>query len=183
MKFLAFFFIVIWKILLQAWTTPKTWSSEPLTSTDLNAYVRDNQAFFKSVLDNNDSYTADEGSDYSTTSSSFADVDGTNLSLTITTNGQVVYVGFVGFARASGSGTAKIYFNVDVDGSDYFSDDGIAQLAYNQEYESVSFVVPITGLSAGSHTFKLRWKTNQTATLYASNAVEDVRPMFWVQEI
>jgi hypothetical protein len=168
-----------------AWTSPRTWSTDNyiVTANDLDTEVRDNFNYLKAVHDNNDSYTADEGSDYSTTSSSFADVDGTNLSLTITTNGQIVYVGFVGFASASGSGTATIYFNVNVDGSDYFSDDGIAQVVPTAERGAVSFVVPITGLSAGSHTFKLRWKTNQTATLYASSTTYDVRPMFWVQEI
>ena len=34
-----------------AWTAPKTWSSEPLTSLDLNSNVRDNLNHLKDRLD------------------------------------------------------------------------------------------------------------------------------------
>ena len=35
---------------LGAWTTPKTWSAAVLTSADMNTYVRDNQNFLKTSV-------------------------------------------------------------------------------------------------------------------------------------
>lgn len=34
------------------WTTPKTWSTEVLTSADMNTYLRDNQTFVKEMAEN-----------------------------------------------------------------------------------------------------------------------------------
>ena len=81
-----------------AWTTPKTWSSEPLTSTDLNTYVRDNQNYLKGRVDADAAQYERTSGDYTTSSSTLVDVDATNMSLTITTTGGDVLVTLVGFA-------------------------------------------------------------------------------------
>ncbi len=167
-----------------AWTTPKTWSSEPLTSADLNTYIRDNQNHLQTVLDNNEQYTADQGSDYTTSSGSFVDVDTTNFSHTITTNGGDVLVGFSGTAALNGS--YYLSFTVDVDGNPYFGDDGLVVLNDNDHRHLISFTGLIEGLSADEHTFKLQWKINSgTGTLYAGAGASnlDIHPQFWVQEI
>lgn len=96
-----------------AWTTPKTWAAEPLTSSDLNTYVRDNQNHLKNRLDNNAEHTANEGSDYTTTSTSFVDVDATNFSHTITTNGGAVLIGFAGSGQLS-TASESIWLEVDI---------------------------------------------------------------------
>ena len=66
-----------------AWTQPKTWASEPLTSSDLNTHLRDNLEILKDPP--SDDNILNQGSDYTTTSTAFVNIDGTNLSLTITT--------------------------------------------------------------------------------------------------
>lgn len=132
-----------------------------------------------------DSYTLNEGSDYTTSSTSFVDVDGTNLALTITTNGGDVLVGFAGYSSLSANFTG---WNVAVDGADYFADEGLARSpSQPQSVQAMpSFVVRITGLSAASHTFKLRWRQgiSGTSTLYAGAGTSnsDVHPQFWVLE-
>lgn len=132
-----------------------------------------------------DSYEANESSDYTTTSTSFTDVDGTNFSLTITTTGGNVLVGFSGTVRIDTVG-AHVQLNVDVDGSVVAADDGIVSMrAGGVTINSMSFTYLVTGLSAGSHTFKLQWKvSSSTATLYAGAGTthNDIHPQFWVQE-
>lgn len=170
-----------------AWSAPKTWSSEPLTSTDMNTYIRDNQNYLYNRLENTSKYELDEGSDYTTTSTSFVDVDGSNLALSLTTTGGDVLVGFIGTVKHD-TNNGAIFCNISVDGVDYFSNDG---LFFNRnldlgDYRTFSFVVRITGLANGAHTFKLRWKTSTgTATLYAGAGTSgaDIHPQFWVQEI
>lgn len=133
-----------------------------------------------------DSYEADEGSDYTTTSTTFVDVDATNLSLTITTTGGNVMVGYSGTVRIDTVG-AHVHLNVDVDGSVVAADDGIVSMrSTGVTINSMSFVYLVTGLSAGSHTFKLQWKvSSSTATLYAGAGTSnnDIHPQFWVQEL
>lgn len=168
-----------------AYTSPKTWSSEVLTDTDLNTYIRDNQIALKDPPSSD--YQVNEGSDYTTTSTSFADVDATNLALSITTTGGDVVVSF--FASVGNSASSIIHFNVDVDGSPFAADDGcfgIATTGASAVRHAIAFTILVTGLSATSHTFKIQWKVVAgTATMWAgagtSNA--DVHPQMWAREV
>ena len=167
-----------------AWTTPKDWSvDEQLTASKLNIHLRDNMNALKSPPSNDSALNL--GSDISTSSTSFGDVDGTNLSLAITTNGGDVMVGFHGSFEA---GTvSRVYLDVYVDTADDGGDDGYVVQGLSANIpETVSFIRLITGLSAGSHTFKLRWKsTGVSVTLYAGAGTSnrDVHPQFWVREV
>jgi hypothetical protein len=171
-----------------AWTTPKTWSSEPLTSTDMNTYIRDNQNHLYNRLEAYASANVDEVSDYTTTSTTFEDVDATEgkFQHTITTNGGPVKVGFSGVTLNPGTNGRYAFFDIDVDGSRWAGDDGITRGDKDQdERQIVSFTALITGLSAGSHVFKLQWKVNAgTLTLYAGagSSDGDLKPQFWVAE-
>lgn len=167
------------------WTTPKTWSSEPLTSIDLNTYVRDNQNHLKDRLDTAASRSVSGTVNLASTANEFVDVDPTNLSLTITTHGGDVLLGFTGTVRNS-SNNASTKFNVAVDGVDYIADDGVIAMTNSGSSDTgrtkpLSFVLLIAQLSAGSHTFKLRWKTTRHNT--ASMDIVDLHPQFWVKEI
>ncbi|MEL6406094.1 MAG: hypothetical protein AAFR81_17115 [Chloroflexota bacterium] len=75
-----------------AWTTPKTWSNEPLVAGDLNTHLRDNMEALKDPP--SEQVVLDEASNYSTSSTVFVDVDNTVLSLTLETNGGDVMVHF-----------------------------------------------------------------------------------------
>lgn len=168
-----------------AWTTPKTWTSEPLTSVDLNTYVRDNQNHLKDRLDSSAGKFVSADSNISTTSTAFVDVDAEKLALTLTTHGGDVLLGFTGTVRCSGNG-GQANFNIAVDGVDYVADDGIVRstIAYNSDTnrgKPLSFVLLITGLSPGSHSFKLRWKVNSGNT--ARMNVVSLHPQFWAKEI
>jgi hypothetical protein len=167
-----------------AYTTPKTWvTGELVTATEMNTYMRDNQNALKSPP--TDSYVLNEGSDYTTTSTSFVDVDATNLALTITTTGGDVFVHFHGSVN---SNTYRIYFELDVDGSPHAGDDGITH-SFNSggnDRMTITFTRLITGLSAGSHTIKLQWKSSSsTITLFAGAGTSnvDVHPQFWAREV
>ena len=168
-----------------AWTSPKTWSSEPLTSSDLNTYVRDNQEHLKDRLDNSASKAATGKTALSVSSATFVDVDSARLSLDLTTHGGDALIGFTGTVKCSFIGGA-VYFNLSVDGVDYFAGNGIAlsvasdtaELSY---FKPVSFVALVTELDAGAHTFRLRWKTHQSNT--ATMNVASLHPQFWAKEL
>ncbi len=158
-----------------AWTTPKTWASEPLTSADLNTYMRDNQNHLYNGWAG-DSYERNAGGSWTTTSSGWVDVDATNLASTITTSGGDVLVVFAGSAKCSAS-AGLFQFGLDVDGA---AKQGIVNLVDDANHDSnASFSYILTGLSAGSHTIKLQWRTGSgTATL------QGARTVFWaVREI
>ncbi len=165
------------------WTTPKTWvNSEPLTAADLNTHLRDNLNALHAPP--TAAFLANEVANYTTTSSTFVNIDNTDgkLSLTITTTGGDVMVGFVGYVYGSGN---IGYLDVEMDGTRIGSDDGLA-IFYNT-IATTSFVILKTGVSAGSHTFKLQWKITAggTATLYAGAGTSgaDLHPQFWVREV
>lgn len=164
------------------WITPKTWADQDLvTANDLNTHLRDNLNALKAPPTAH--YEANEASDYTTTSTSFTDVDNPDLIKTIETTGGDVVVSFHGRTAHSAGSSGHIYFEINVDGTPHAGDDGMAEVTGS---EMVSFSRLITGLSAQSHTFALRWKTNAaTATLYAGagTAPHDVHPQFWVREV
>lgn len=168
-----------------AWTTPKTWASEPLTSVDLNTYVRDNQNHLKDRIDSSASTVVSGIRNYSTTATEWVDVDPQELSLTLDTHGGDVLLGFAGaiYHRLDNKAT---YFNIAVDDSNYFSGDGVTQFhnsAHNDafRFKPLSIVVMIPSLSTGSHVFKLRWKTSRDNT--ATMDIVRTHPQFWGKEI
>lgn len=172
-----------------AWTTPRTWATDELvTATIMNTYIRDNQTELKNPP--TDMINIDEGADYTTTSASFADVDSAgdpDLSLTITTSGGDVLIGFIGCISHSLS-TGQANFELDIDGSPAAGDDGIfaVRVGATTDRYLVSFPYLIQGLSAGSHTIKLQWKTNSgTITMYAGagTSLLDVHPHMWFREV
>ena len=168
-----------------AWTAPKTWSSEPLTSLDLNTNVRDNLNHLKDRLDNSAGSVISGATALQTTETEFVDVDATKLTLTLTTHGGDVLLGFTGTVQCS-QNSGSVYFNVAVDDVNYVVDDGIIRYQISHTHDNnrrkpLSFVMLIPGLNAGSHTFKLRWKVNSGNT--ASIDVVALHPQFWAKEI
>jgi hypothetical protein len=166
------------------WSSPRSWSVGELVSASLlNSHLRDNLEFLKgppTAL-----YTLNESSDYNTTSTSFVNVDGTKLSLSITTAGGDVLIGFCGCVLES-AGT--LFFDVEVDAVRTGGDDGLCVVTPTTASQrlNASFFKLIQGLSAGVHTFKLQWKvTAGTATLLsgAGTSNGDIHPQFFVREV
>lgn len=170
------------------WTAPRTWEvSESVNADMLNEQIRDNLLALKSPP--SDNYECNEASDYTTINTSFEDVDATNLSLEITTAGDAVMVHFHGNMYHSVPTNSN--FDVTVDGTRIGGDDGLARTRPDVSgvngLTAVSFTALVTELTAGTHTFRLQWKTaSGTATLLAGAGTAggcDVHPQFWVREV
>jgi hypothetical protein len=165
-----------------AWTTPKTdWVAGDAVTAALMNNIGNNLAALKAPPSS--AYVVDESGSYTTTSASFVNVDATNLSLTITTTGGDVMVHFHGVTDHD-SASGITYLDVDVDGARTAGDDGICgQFGTNES--TVSFTRLISGLSAGSHTFKLQWKVSAgTGAIYTGSVAGRAwHPQFWVREV
>lgn len=170
-----------------AWTTPATWSVDQLvTATLMNTHIRDNLNALKAPP--TDVQDVNEGADYTTTSTSFVDIDSAgdpDLNLTIETGGGDVLVTFYGtFANAGG----HINLDFTVDGVKHGGDDGLLRSASTAlGHKNLTFAVWVQGLSAASHTFKMQWKVDAgTATMYAGAGTGtglDVHSQFAVREV
>jgi len=178
------------------WTPPKDWQTGAVvTAAEMNTYISNNLLALKNRV--SAQYRLAEATDYSTTSTSFVDVDATRLALTLETTGGHLLVGFHGVVRTfNGMG---VYFDVDIDGTRVGGDDGITMTEANETYsaQNLSFVRLVTGIEAGSHTVKLQWKkatsTANAVVLYAGGSshistvgqtVEGMmHPQFWVLEV
>lgn len=132
-----------------AWTTPKTWATgELVTATDLNTHLRDNlNALFTP------NYVEVAINNFSTTSGSYVDVTG--ASVDITTKGGNL---FVWVAGPPGNNT---YLAISIDGG--------AETLLNYNVPAMSGLLRrFTGISAATHTVKLRLKASTgTATFYS----------------
>ncbi len=110
--------------------------------------------------------------DYTTTSGSFVDVDGTNLALTIVTGARRVLITVVGVAYNNNSSPQNISFDIDLDGARLGGTAGmtlVESVLSGQRLVNISYVTD--ALSAASHTFKLQWSTTGgTATLRGTTA-------------
>lgn len=170
------------------WTQPRDWSVDELvTAALLNEQLRDNLEFLKNPP--TDLSDLDEASDYSTTSTSFVDIDATNLAQTIETEGGDVLVTFTGTVSHY-QGAYRMYFDIDVDGARQGGDDGIfSQVLMTQTNPygvGICLAYWIQGLEAGSHTFKLQWKMNaNTGYLFAGAGTSgaDLHPQFTAREV
>ena len=166
------------------WSSPKTWSvGELVTAALLNSHLRDNLDFLKTPP--TAVYNLNETGDYTTTSTAFANVDGTKLALAITTAGGDVLVGFCGAVLHSAS---SVFFDVEVDGARTGGDDGLMVVspASSSARTNASFFKLIQGLAPGVHTFKLQWKVvSGTGTLFAGAGTSngDIHPQFFVREV
>jgi hypothetical protein len=169
-----------------AWTTPKDWTTDELvTASDMNTHVRDNLNHLFSPP--GDNYECNESSDYSAAPSSFADIDSTNLALTLTPSGDTVMIGFHGNISKT---TGRVFLDVAYGTSSRVGgDDGVICTSNGADREPVSFVRILTGLTPDTEcTFKLQWKVSNTgdnATLFAGAGTTngDLHPQFWVREL
>ena len=162
-----------------AWTEPKTWTAEVLTSSDLNTHLRDNLNALKEPPTN--LFNANEGANYTSNSTSFADIDATEgkFQHTITTTGGDLMIGFSAFIAGT---SLVVYLDIMIDGVAVAGDDGFVR----GSQEQLGFVYLKQSVDSGAHVVKMRWKTNgNTATLYAGagTASNDVHPQFWVREV
>jgi hypothetical protein len=140
-----------------------------VTEADMDA-LRGNLEY---LLDPNHQAIRRDAGNYTTTSTTFVDVDATNLTITLETHGGPVWVGLTGMASINGVGAIS-YFDVEMDGVRLGSTSPTGAGLVNFTTPSsgtqlnVSFSLLVTGLAAGTHTLKLQWRVSSiTVTLYA----------------
>lgn len=138
------------------------------------------------IRNNYDSLVIEGDTDFTTTSTSFVDIDADDLSITITTVGGdvIVVMNFLVIATPT-TPSEEGYFDLDVDGGRIGGDDGLSIIkGINSQ---VSFLLHISGLSAGSHTFKPQWKVSSggTLTLFKGKPTSStgVYGQFFVKEV
>ncbi|PJF30840.1 MAG: hypothetical protein CUN51_06550 [Candidatus Thermofonsia Clade 1 bacterium] len=162
------------------WTTPTTWvSAQVVTATQLNEQLRDNMNYLLSRPHQRIIRVA--SSNYTTTSTTFVDIDATNLSITLTISGSAVLVGFSGVAEVN---SGPFYcFDFTVDGNRYTTvSNGLLEVhtATGFIHVPASYTALVMGLTVGSHTFRPVWRaTSGTATLRAVNSPV----VFWAMEV
>ena len=147
------------------WNTPKTnfADEEILTHTQMNEIGEDLEYLYDrpSALYESDTQLL-------TSSTSFVDMDGTNLDIAVNTNSGNVLVWFTGALYKSTAG--QVYIDLLVDGTSVSTgSDGLFSVyQVNTGRDSANFAFLVTGLSAGSHDFKLQWKVS-AGTVYVGN--------------
>ena len=120
------------------------------------------------------------GADYTTTSAVYADIDGTNLSLTLTTGAHRCKVTWTAGITHSDTTQAS---NIDVlvDGTGLGSN-GVWQYraTQNGQYQAWSWAYVTAALTAASHTIKLQWKTSGATLTVNRSAFPNI---FLVEEL
>jgi hypothetical protein len=116
-----------------------------------------------------------EGSNYTTASTSFVDVDATDLSITITTGARRALI--VANCVVSHSTSARVDLDVDLDGARLGQTLGLAstRMTATGILHSLAICHLTAVLTAASHTFKLQWKVDTgTGTMYSTAAITPV---------
>lgn len=139
-------------------------------------------------------YNGNESANYTVTATSFTDVDATagKFSHDITTKGGRILVTGMFYLSANNT-SARILFNITIDGVAQAADDGISGYDWGASW-GVNIRVPFTlcwwstsAPAADTYTVNLQWKTTagHTGTLYAGagTANADVHPQYRVVEL
>jgi len=145
-----------------AWTTPRTWvAGEVPTAAIMNAHVRDN---LNALKDPPQAVAENYNATLSTTSTSFANITGAEV--TITTTGGRAMIGFQISQTASG-GTSSDFtcYEITIDGTAVSGHANGVLITYMGA--PLSFVHLTAALSAGAHTIRVQWRVN-TASRTAS---------------
>lgn len=143
-----------------AYTSPKTWAvGELLTAANFNLHIRDNMSWLFGRPYGLVRYKA--GSDYTRTSGVFADVDSTNVTVSVTTAAaRLLCVAM--FCGYDGAG-AGAYYDIAVDGTRIGNSTyGLGRAINSNVMMSILGVSPV--LSAGSHTVRLQYAHSAAGT-------------------
>lgn len=152
------------------WTTPKTWSTgELVTAANMNLHVRDNLNALFSPNFGRSAYTS--GANHTTTSTSFVNVDATNITFSVTSAGGMYWLGFTGRAFVN-SGVNNMFIDIAVDGTRLGdATNGLIRPTSTTAGGFFLVMAPAT-LTAGSRTITLQWRVSAgTGTLESTTTV------------
>jgi len=124
----------------------------------MNTYLSDNTQYLYDEITYSPAeytYTRSGAVDYTTTSNTLVDIDDPNMVATITTDGGDVRVTFAGTLFRTGGTAMGVFIAVLYDGNPY--------IPINVEVDQLpgvnaSFSYVFNNVSAGSHTFRMRWR-------------------------
>jgi hypothetical protein len=157
------------------WTAPKTWNIGELVTADaLNQHVRNNLEYLvnQPVVGTYQS----SGAAYTTTSTSDVLVNSSlSLSVPITLGRALVFCSF----RATVSNPSFVFSVITL----YVDGNAGNLLTMHSGTAYTSLLFPVTGLSAGTHTFDIRWRL--TSGGYSASLWRGIEyPLsFWVMEM
>ena len=168
-----------------AWTTPLAWTVDQLVSAaDMNTYISDNLSVLKGRSDNKQQILRNNSGDYSITSvTTFQDIDGTNLKITIDTYGGPILMYFSGvYYGSTGADNIRLDFLVD---SQRIGNAFTAGLALNVGNIALPITVMAikTGLSAGQHIITPQWRTTTSNTARLKSNSSETPIIFGVMEL
>jgi hypothetical protein len=167
-----------------AYTAISTFADSSVTAALLNASIRDNQLAIKDPPSGN--HESNEASNYTMNTTTPTNIDTVDWTKTIVTTGGDVFLGLTANGVSAGSRGAIIEVYIDS------ATQTIISSIFNSTSKTVPHPIPcvylIQGLSAGSHTFTIRWYLSigtSLNTIYAGagTASYDVHPQFWVREL
>jgi hypothetical protein len=169
-------------------TVPTFVDGERFTQNEANTYIRDNLEALRNPP--TAVYTTvGHSSDYSTTNTSFADIDSINMALSITTTGDGA--GGNGDVMLCLSGTLysssaiRIYFRFLEDGNVLNADDGFLVSEFNG-LRPICIPFLRVNASPASHIYKVQWKVSSGTGVLCANAgtsTRDTKAQFWVREM
>jgi hypothetical protein len=156
-----------------------TWvASSVVSAAQLNEQLRDNLVYLLSrphqrIIRN---------AGYSTTSTTFVDIDSTNLSITLTLSSGAVLVGLEVNAFYDGGSGSRPVFDITIDGTRYANAvatglGGITGVSSSFTVH-LSFTALVVGLTVGSHVFRPVWRNTVTSTASLVSPV-----VFWALEV
>jgi len=156
------------------WSGTSAWvNGSAIGATDVNDYINNNIDHLKSpplsiVV------TAIPTTQASTTATTAVPITA-GVSATLTTYGAPVQAYFKMRSLTSGGGVA--FFNLDIDGTAYVAQNGLAR---GDNTRDGHYHVWVTGLASGSHVFIPTWKVTGAYTAYTQASGEPIN--FWVRE-
>ncbi len=114
--------------------------------------------------------------DYTTTSTSFVLIDGTNIACTVYSYGNPVRIRFCG-ALNHDTANGRIFLEILVDGAALSNavSDGLGAHGNDTSGNPYFFEINrlVAGLAEGNHTFSIQWRTSSgTATLAVDNVIQ-----------
>lgn len=144
-----------------AWTAPATWTANQLIgASDLNTQVRDNLNY---LLGGRTIGSKTSAVSASTSSTTFVDIDATNLIITQTLTSTRALCVLVAPMYQNTAGS-YVYFDFVVDSTSRIGGTngifGFSPAAAGGYYMPGVVVGIFTGLTAASHTFKPQWKVS-----------------------
>ena len=166
-----------------------TWSAgDTLSASDMNTYVRDNMLGLLEPA--REILNPTTGTDYTTTSASFVDVNTTDFQVDLTPNIENgltcdILIGGTISLRCSGTATAQVTnFDLMVNGTSVSGGTGIAVFeGTSSQIYTFTLNYILSGQDNSAKSIKLRWRTNGgTARIFmVSGSPREAKNQFWAR--